>query len=160
MSQRTRYLVDPDVQWAIIRRMLMHWAVAVLALMSIGVCVQLIYAPGEQSFMDAMAHSFGSQIPLLCIMFILMPIYVWDVVKLSHRFAGPMLRLRNIFRDLANGGRAPHLRFRPGDYWHGFADDFNRFYETHMELKDRCERLEKELAGLSSKSETLSSVER
>lgn len=159
MSQRNRFLVDPDVQLAIIRRMIMHWALAVLALISIGVSVQLLYAPGDQSFADAIKSSFGAQAPLLTIMFILMPVYIWDVIKLTHRFAGPILRLRNIFRDLANGGRAPRLRFRPGDYWQGIADDFNSFYESHVALQERCDLLEKELARANGSSPTLDSVD-
>jgi len=158
MSQRTRFLVDPDVQWAIIRRMLTHWSLALLALLSLGVVVNLIYAPGDRSLHEACAASFSAQIPLLCILFMLMPVYVWDVVRLSHRFAGPMFRLRGVFRDLANGGRAPRLRFRPGDFWHQIAEDFNVFYQSHLELKERCELLEKELERATGKEPSLSSA--
>ncbi len=154
MSQRSHFLVDPAVQWAIIRRMMMHWSLTLLALLAIGIGVQLIYAPGDQTFMQAIGRSFGAQAPLLFVMFMLVPVYVWDIVKLSHRFAGPMLRLRGILNELAGGGRASQLRFRPGDFWQETATDFNRFYETHLELVDRCEELEIQLAAAKRTSDS------
>ncbi|OYP36861.1 hypothetical protein [Rhodopirellula sp. MGV] len=142
MSQRRRFLVDPPVQLAIIRRMLMHWTIALGSLMLIGIAVQLIFAAENVSVMQAISQSYSAQAPLLALMFVLMPVYAWDVIKLSHRFAGPMLRLRAILSELADGGTAMKLKFRPGDFWHETAEDFNRFYETHLALKKRCEELE------------------
>jgi hypothetical protein len=115
--------------------------------LAIGIGVQLIYAPESPTFMKAMAQSFSAQMPLLCVMLLLVPVYVWDVVKLSHRFAGPMLRLRRILNDLADGGRASALKFRPNDFWHETATEFNRFYEEHLALRDRCQELENELSA-------------
>ncbi len=79
-------------------------------------------------------------------MFMLVPVYLRDIVKFSHRFAGPMSRLRAILNDLADGRRGMSLKFRPGDFWQETATDFNRFYEKHIELLDRVEKLERELA--------------
>jgi hypothetical protein len=87
------------------------------------------------------------------------PVYVWDLVKLSHRFAGPMLRLRRILKDLAAGRRASHLRFRPNDFWQETAIDFNRFYEEHLALKDRCEQLQSELAAALADADKPSNAE-
>ena len=159
MSQRNRFLIDPKVQWSLIRRMSLHWSLTILALLAIGIGVQLIYAPGNQTFLQAIARSFGAQAPLLCLMFMLYPVFVWDIVKLSHRFSGPMLRLRGILNELAEGGRATPLRFRPNDFWQETAADFNRFYEEHIALKDRCEELENELRNASGESKQLQSAE-
>ncbi|MCC9603634.1 hypothetical protein LOC67_24055 [Stieleria sp. JC731] len=159
MPNRRRFLVDPPVQLAIIRRMLMHWCLAVLALMSIGVLVQMMYATETVSISEAISKSYAAQAPLLALLFVLMPVYAWDVVKLSHRFAGPMLRLRGILSELADGGTASTLRFRPGDFWHETAADFNRFYETHMALKKRCEELESLLERYQATEHKEESVE-
>lgn len=159
MSQRNRFLSDPMLQWALIRRVMMHWSLTVLALLAIGVLVQLVYAPNEQTFMQAMRHSFGQQTPLLCVMFMLVPVYLRDIVKFSHRFAGPMSRLRKILNELAAGRRGMSLKFRPGDFWQGTATDFNRFYEKHVELLDRVEELESELARAIKSAKTAEKVE-
>ena len=159
MSQRNRILIDPKVQWAIIRRLLMHWCLTVLTLVAIGVGAQLVYAPGGQTFWQAVKTSFGAQLPLLCVMMMLVPVYLRDIVKLSNRFAGPMLRLRGILNELAEGRRAGDLKFRPGDFWQETATDFNRFYDEHLALLNRCEELENEVKSLSAKVEDSSAVE-
>ena len=152
MSKRHRYLVDSKVQWALIRRLLMHWSLALLSLIGISVFVQLLYRAEGRTFSEAFILSFRMQLPLLGIMFMLMPVFVWDMVKLSHRFAGPMLRLRGVINELAHGGEAPPIRFRPNDFWQETADDFNMFYGRYAELRQeaetlriRCEMLEHEL---------------
>ena len=139
--------------------MMMHWSLTVLTLLAIGVAVQLIYSPGNRSVWQAIARSYGAQLPLLCVMFMLVPVYIWDVVKLSNRFAGPMYRLRGILNELADGGRASQLRFRPGDFWQETATDFNRFYEKHIALVDRCEQLEEQLKQAGNSSEPLETTE-
>lgn len=150
MSKRNSYLIDSKVQWALIRRLMMQWSLMVLSLISMGVIVQLCYGESGTSFTDAVRKSFGAQAPLLVMMLMLMPVYLHDVMKLSHRFAGPMHRLRTILKSLANGGHGSKLKFRPGDFWQATADDFNRFYEKHIELQKRCVMLEKQVQELQA----------
>lgn len=157
MSKRHRFLVDSNVQWALIRRMVMHWSLAVLTLITISVFVQLLYRADGRTFSEAILLALKMQLPLLCIMFVLMPVFVWDMVKLSHRFAGPMLRLRGVLNELAQGGEAAQIRFRPGDFWQETAEDFNQFYGRHADLRQeveslriRCESLASELATANS----------
>ena len=60
---------------------------------------------------------------------------------------------------MADGGRANHLKFRPGDFWQETASDFNRFYEEHVALMNRCEELQNEVKLLSAAAEKLESAE-
>ncbi len=46
-------------------------------------------------------------------------------MRLSNRFAGPMLRLRRSLRALGRGEYVEPLEFRGADFWQEFADDFN-----------------------------------
>jgi hypothetical protein len=61
------------------------------------------------------------------------PIYLWDMVKLSNRFAGPIMRLQRSMRSLAEGAPVGKLAFRPGDFWLDLADDFNLLVEQKSE---------------------------
>jgi len=54
-----------------------------------------------------------------------LPLAVFDMVRLSHRFAGPMVRYRRAMHDLGRGEHVEPLRFRDGDYWQDLATDFN-----------------------------------
>ena len=52
-------------------------------------------------------------------------VVVWFAVFASHRFAGPVLRLRRSMRQLAQGEHVEPIKFRKGDFWPEFADEFN-----------------------------------
>jgi hypothetical protein len=70
-------------------------------------------------------------------MVFLLPVFIFDTIKLSHRFAGPVLRLRNEMRAVADGGELRRLSFRKGDFWHSLAEDYNALldrFETDKEV--------------------------
>lgn len=56
---------------------------------------------------------------------LLMPLVLYDVVRLSHKFAGPMVRLRNSMKRCAAGQAVEPVHFREGDFWQEIADSFN-----------------------------------
>lgn len=56
---------------------------------------------------------------------LLLPVVLYDLVRFTHRFAGPMVRLRECMRRSAAGESVGALRFRDEDYWQEFADAFN-----------------------------------
>lgn len=57
---------------------------------------------------------------------LLLPSFVFDSVKVSNRFAGPMIRLKNEFRQAAESGKPTEISFREGDFWAEMAEDYNR----------------------------------
>ena len=59
------------------------------------------------------------------VLLLLMPAFMWDTVRLSHRFAGPVQRLRRMMKELAEGDDPGELRFRDGDFWRELGDHFN-----------------------------------
>jgi len=58
-------------------------------------------------------------------MLFLLPVFVMDTVKLSHRFAGPIFSLRRAIREVAAGETPRRLKFRHKDFWKDLADDYN-----------------------------------
>jgi hypothetical protein len=63
--------------------------------------------------------------PALVASLLLLPLVVIDIIRVSNRFTGPLLRLRRSMRGLASGERVEPLYFREGDFWKDFADEFN-----------------------------------
>jgi nitrogen fixation/metabolism regulation signal transduction histidine kinase len=63
--------------------------------------------------------------PFLMVMVFLLPVFVIDTIKLSHRFAGPILSLRRAMHDITEGRPPAKLKFRHDDFWREIADDFN-----------------------------------
>jgi len=59
----------------------------------------------------------------------LFPVFAYDSIKLSHRFVGPIMRLRRVLRQAALGEHVPPLQFRQDDFWQDLAGSFNTLME-------------------------------
>lgn len=145
MSKRTRILVDPKVQWAIAGRVLCHWGLLLVCLISIGALVRLMASTTEASFSDALWAALKSQAAVAGVMFVMLPIFVRDTIKLSNRFAGPMYRLRTALSKWAEGEETQKITFRDGDFWREAADDFNAVVEDYHRMQQRNAELEAKL---------------
>jgi hypothetical protein len=44
------------------------------------------------------------------------PIFLWDVVRCTHRVAGPLVRLENTLLRMAKGETVQEIKFRKGDW--------------------------------------------
>jgi hypothetical protein len=68
----------------------------------------------------------GHLAPILIVAFSLVPLFIWDAIGLSNRFAGPIIRVRRTLSDLADGKSPQLVEFRSGDFWQTLASDLNR----------------------------------
>ena len=59
-------------------------------------------------------------------MVFLLPVFVVDTIKISHRFAGPIFSLRRTMREVAEGKPPRKLKFREGDFWHELGGRLQR----------------------------------
>jgi hypothetical protein len=55
----------------------------------------------------------------------LLPLVLYDVLRHSSRFVGPIVRLQNTMGQLAQGKTVEPLRFRKQDYWQDLTSAFN-----------------------------------
>lgn len=121
---RRHLFVDPKVQGALVLRAILYWVVCLVTITLLLLCWRILTGPARMFYthFNDMWFFYG---PALVASFILLPLVIIDIVRLSNRFAGPMLRLRRSMRDLARGEHVQPIRFRDGDFWQDFAEDFN-----------------------------------
>ncbi|MGE0377120.1 MAG: hypothetical protein AB7Q45_17050 [Planctomycetaceae bacterium] len=74
--------------------------------------------------------------PVVVCALITLPIVVLDMMKLTHRVAGPIVRFQNTLRDLTAGKHVPSLQLRKGDLLTEFQDEFNK-YLAHLSRQRR-----------------------
>ncbi len=123
--KRKQLFIDPRVQSALIRRILVYWFVCLVAVGIFGTVIDLL----------ALNHPIWSQQPWNVVMPIalasclMLPLIVLDMLRLSNRFAGPMYRFRKSLRALAKGERVEKIYFREGDLWQGLSVEFNALVE-------------------------------
>lgn len=122
--RRTKKFIDPEVQGALAKRLALHWVIFAVVAGLLLVGIRWLVNPA-MPISDHIAHAWGSYAPVAMIMLSLTPLFVYDAVKLSNRFTGPVLRLRRGLRALASGKSVEPIQLRDGDFWHDFAQDFN-----------------------------------
>jgi hypothetical protein len=125
---RKKTFIDPQVQGALVRRLILHWFGFFATASIVSFILQMLSNP----LIPLSAHLeelWWTQGPFLLVMVFLLPAFVLDTIKLSHRFAGPIYRLRQTIRSVADGNPPPRLKFRDFDFWQGLADDFNKMID-------------------------------
>ena len=129
--KRWRLYVDKSVQGALARRVATYWVVCswgifcILAGFPIGVTLA-IGVPNGPTVGSLLYQSWLDFWPSMVASVLVLPVIVWDLLRLSHRFVGPMIRLKKAMRDLADGKQVRPIAFREGDFWCEFAEEFNR----------------------------------
>ncbi|MHC4179626.1 MAG: hypothetical protein ACYSWU_19105 [Planctomycetota bacterium] len=121
---RRQLFVDPKIQGALAARVVMYWVVCLITITLMLLCWRILTGPARMFYrhFDDMWFYYG---PALLASFLLLPLVIVDVVRLSNRFVGPFLRLRRSMRALARGEHVEPIKFRRGDFWAEFAEEFN-----------------------------------
>jgi hypothetical protein len=123
-SPRRQKFVDAKVQGALARRIIFHWLAFMAVSCGVSLFLQILSDP-FRAFSENLRILWVTQGPLMLVMVFLLPVFVLDTVKLSHRFAGPIISLRRAMREVVEGKPPRKLQFRKSDFWHGLADDYN-----------------------------------
>ncbi len=122
---RKKTFVDPKVQGALVRRLVYHWCSFFVVAGLVAFCLQVLSNPFV-SIRDHAQNVWWTHGPFLLVLFFMLPVFIIDTIKLSHRFAGPIYRMRQTIRSLAKGGAYTPMKFREVDFWQGLAEDFNQ----------------------------------
>ncbi len=132
---RRRYFVDPPLQGAMLRQAFYYWLAASVTFAFIVV----IYRISPAMFSDAAHESsrlWYHLAPFAVASAVLLPIVMFSAIRFSHRFAGPMVRVRRALFYLANGETPQHLVLRQGDFWADVAEDINRITKRMRPVLD------------------------
>lgn len=129
--RRVRKFVDYEVQSSLAWRVCIHWAMFLLCC-ALGTLIwtRLVEAPTE-SWSHVIRHWISHFVPFAIIAIALLPLFLRDTIKLSNRFAGPIVRVRRALSELADGKNPKPVTFRKGDFWQALQVDLNRVLALH-----------------------------
>lgn len=130
-SKRRMQFVDHQVQGMLIGRLLLHWTTFIFASVVATIGIEWIGSQANQSFFEIMQSAWLRYAPFAFVAILLLPVFLWDIVRMSNRFAGPMFRLRRVLRQVADGETYTPLTFREGDFWQEIATELNRIAERY-----------------------------
>jgi len=123
-NQRRRLFIDRPIQGALVFRAVLYWVATVVTQVVLVVFFALMFSSPDDFYLHM--RQFGSYLRLTVLASALvLPMILFDLVRLSHRWVGPIFRLRTALSALRRGERVPPVRFREGDYWQELAGDFN-----------------------------------
>lgn len=121
---RRRIFIDRPIQAAILLRTALYWGMITMAQVLMVLFFGIIMS-SQNDFPSLHPQVWWHlQITLLASIAIL-PILLWDVLKLSHRWVGPIFRLRAALRALSRGEAISEVRFRDRDFWKELGSDLN-----------------------------------
>lgn len=123
-NRRGRILIDSHVQGALLLRVGCYWLFCLLSITLMLICWEALTRPPQRYF-DLFVDFYHRYAPAFAASLLLLPLVMIDVLRLSNRFVGPIVRLRGALRQLAGGESVKNVKFREGDFWPDLADDFN-----------------------------------
>jgi hypothetical protein len=131
---RRRLVVDPAMQFRLALRIgcyLLLWTVfAFHASFLFYVYGNLLSEGAHRGPGGLYLDFFANEKPLLTTVVVLAPLVLYDILKFSHRIAGPLYRCRRVMRDMAAGKAVPEFRAREHDFLDDLFVDFNALIQA------------------------------
>jgi hypothetical protein len=123
-EQRGKNYIDKNVQGGLVRRMLGYFLVYLGISAVVAFALQLFSDP-FQSANQHLTNLWHYQGPFLVTAICLLPVFMKDMVKFSHRFVGPVKRASGVIHRATQGNLGAPFKFREDDHWQEMADDLN-----------------------------------
>ena len=101
-----------------------YWALSLGTQITVMILLTLTASPPGESYIAG--AKFRLYLRLMAVASVLiLPVILLDLVRISHRWVGPIYRLRAALNALGRGEAVSPIRFRDGDCWQELAGDFN-----------------------------------
>lgn len=125
LPRRKRSFIDFEVQTSLLRRMTLQW-ISFLVVNALALYCWTYLLSGAEVPLESHAVQFLQMyLPVLIVSLAMLPVFLLDAAKLSNRFVGPIMRVRKLLADAANGRAVQPLKFRENDFWRSLANDLN-----------------------------------
>jgi sensor histidine kinase YesM len=122
--RRQQFFLDKNVQTAITWRIAGYWCFFLITTVNL-VFFWRVFTGPTATLPEIIEELVERFYPALFASVALLPLVLFDAIRMSHRFVGPVYRLRAAMREIAAGRRTRQVKFRTNDYWQEMADEFN-----------------------------------
>src|SRR5688500_9864061 len=130
MLQRTKLFVSWTIQGPLLGRLAVYWLLYHFLLWHATFLIETLPVEGVPAPLAERYWGFCSQHTVwLGCMLAVAPVILWDLVKLTHRFAGPLIRLEAAVRQMVRGERVKPVTLRQRDMLFQFASAINELIE-------------------------------
>lgn len=135
--ERKRLFVDKYAQGTVLLRIFVYWF-SCLLFASVPLVIVRTVAEPDRLLVAHVAPVWSQYWPILITTTLLLPFLLYDALKVTNRFAGPIFRLRRELRRFEEGAEIGPIRFRDRDFWQDLAEQTNRLVERVEEAERRA----------------------
>lgn len=148
---RKKQFVSKAIQGRLMIRMVMYCGLLMLSLCTVLLLQFCVSNSGD--LISGNARTVGSLFGdflieqcsvILTVTLFLAPLICLDMMKLSHRFAGPLVRFESVLNKMKQGEILEPVKLRKGDLMGEFQDVFNDFIAVHNERLEQLEQLQQQ----------------
>jgi hypothetical protein len=132
--KRTRIWVDAPFQFRLLVRLVAYFVLYMFVVFHLGFLWEVVQALGTNGPTPISVQLYGDflrkQLPMLVGFFVVAPAFLYDLVKFSHRVAGPLFRCRNLMQEMAAGKPVPEFTPRKHDLMKELLEAFSALIRT------------------------------
>ncbi len=140
MVLRQKVWIDSSVQGVLIGRIFLYW-VSALLYVSLGTACFQYYQYPDWSLTKHTEVLFTQFWPWLPSAILCLPLIIFDIVRLSNLFVGPIYRLRQHLAELNDNPNCRALKFRDDDYWQDLAEPIHCLQAEILTLRSEVAKL-------------------
>ena len=129
---RKQLLVNDSVQLPIVLRVITYWA-SCMVFITCPLTLARVYAEPDVFILSQLLHVVTSYWPLYATMTTLLPFAIYDSLKLSNRFAGPIYRMKTTLQRFNEGEAYQQIQLRATDFHKDLATELNIAIATAQE---------------------------
>jgi hypothetical protein len=133
---RTKLFIDKRVQGMLVRQMVFHWLIAATVMFMFLFAMEALGTTEQLTMRQHFGNLWAKYAVAVVGLVFVFPVFLYDSIKLSHRFAGPMISFRNAMKHLANGETIQPVKFRKHDFWTELTGDLNAIAKRMELLND------------------------
>ena len=120
-SRRNQIVTDQPVQGELLFRALVYWFLCMLVMQFLVMGWLLLHGP-DRTPIELIRESLAVSAPAIFGSVFLLPLVLYDLLRVSNRFVGPINSVRLTLRQLAEGERpARRVYLRGDDFWQELA---------------------------------------
>lgn len=141
-TPRKRIFVSRPIQGQLTLRLGLYWLLYHFVLWHVLFVYHFLQqrlVPTEQAvgFQELYATFVRHYFPIIVCSLAMLPIFLVDLVRLSHRIAGPLVRFRSVLDDMIAGRPARRVQLRKGDLMKELEEKFNQYIEVYEQERLR-----------------------
>ncbi len=126
---RTRLWVDPPFQGRLLGRVSLYLLLYAVVVFHVGFLFQCLFVLAQGTVTKGVGELYGEyfweQRALVIAFGLTLPVVGYDLLKFSHRLAGPLFRIRTMMADMAQGRPVTPFVARKGDLLAALIATFN-----------------------------------